>query len=112
MSIMIKPETVPLTEDEGVFRVKGTRVTLDTLIAAFNSGYTPEEIVLNYDTLSLADVYSVIGYYLRHKVEVDAYLKKRQQEAQETRQLIEAHQNHANLRERLLARKQNNTNLN
>lgn len=107
MTLSITADTLPLREDEeGAIRVGNTRVTLDTLIAAFNSGYTPEEIVINFDTLNLADVYSIIGYYLRHKSEVDKYLNKREEEAQELQKLFEARQNHVNLRERLLARKQ------
>ncbi|MEO0869309.1 MAG: DUF433 domain-containing protein, partial [Cyanobacteria bacterium J06642_11] len=41
-------------------------------------GATAEEIVEQYPSLQLADVYSVISYYLRRKTEVDAYLKIRQ----------------------------------
>lgn len=57
-------ETLPLEMDaHGVIRVGKTRVTLDTVVAAFDEGATAEEIVQQYPTLLLADVYSVIGYY-------------------------------------------------
>ena len=52
-----------------------TRVTLDTVVAAFLAGATAEKIVEQYPSLQLADVYSVIGYYFQRKTEVDTYLK-------------------------------------
>src|SRR5215470_8610969 len=51
-------EIIPLTVDaHGVLRVGNTRVTLDTVIAAFADGATAEEIVQQYPSLHLADVY-------------------------------------------------------
>ena len=34
---------------------------------------TAEEIVQQYPTLDLADIYTVIAYYLRNREDVDAY---------------------------------------
>ena len=60
-------ERVPIhTDADGVVRVAGTRVTLDTIVAAFDAGATAEEIAQQYPSVGLADVYSVITYYLRH----------------------------------------------
>ncbi len=44
---------------DGVIRVAGTRVTLDTIASAFERGATAEEIVQQYPSLPLAAVYSV-----------------------------------------------------
>lgn len=64
-------ERVPIhTDPEGVVRVAGTRVTLDTIVEAFEAGATAEEIAQQYSSVPLVDVYSVITYYLRHKPEV------------------------------------------
>jgi len=53
-------ETLPLeTSADGVIRVRGTRVTLDTVWAAFNESATAEEIVQQYPTLLLADAYEI-----------------------------------------------------
>jgi uncharacterized protein (DUF433 family) len=93
-----------LTQD-GVMRVGGTRVTLDTVIAAFDEGATAEEIVQQYPSLELADVYSVIGYYLRHRQLVEDYMNTRQQAQSETRAVCEAHSTSVGLRARLLARR-------
>lgn len=106
MSISIQADPVPLkTDDDGAIRVGGTRVTLDIVIAEHQLGATPEQIVAAYDTLSLPDVYGAIEYYLRHKTEVDVYLDQRRQEAAELRRESESRYSRDGLRERLLARR-------
>jgi len=98
--------TIPLRKDkDGVMRVGKTRVTLDTIVAAFTEGATAEEIAYQYPSVPLADIYSIIGYYLHQKKEVDSYLKRRAKFAQEVRKLNEARYNTSGIRERLLARR-------
>jgi uncharacterized protein (DUF433 family) len=105
MTISISPQTLSLTVDvDGVIRMAKTRVTIDTVIAAFLEGATAEEIVQQYPSLELADVYAVIGYYLRRRDEVEKYLKGRQKKAQRVRQQNEKRFDPAGLRARLLAR--------
>lgn len=105
MALTISPESAPIKVDEyGAARVSGTRVTLDTVVIAFWQGATAEEIVQQYPTLPLADVYSVIGYYLSHRDEADAYLREREKRAQEVRKENEARFGSVNIRERLLSR--------
>ena len=105
MAIKITTEAVPLAMDnDGVIRVAGTRVTLDTVIAAFNEGATAEEIVADYSSLDLADVYAVISYYLHNSADVDVYLIERQQQAKKIRQQNEARFDPHGIRDRLLAR--------
>jgi uncharacterized protein (DUF433 family) len=97
---------VPLAADaDGVIRVGATRVTLDTVVAAFREGMTAEGIAGQYPSLRLADVYSVIGYVLDHPAEVDVYLRGRQALAAEVRGENEARFDPAGVRDRLLARK-------
>ncbi len=99
-------ENIPLqTDSAGVVRVGGTRVTLDTVISAFRDGATAEEIVQQYPALNLADVYHVIGYYLRRTPDVDAYLQKRQSNAEVSRKQNEARFDPSGVRARLLARR-------
>ena len=106
MALAIAAESAPLTATaDGVVRVGKTRVTLDTIVAVFNQGTTAEEIVYRYPSLSLADVYATIAFYLNHQLEVEAYLQERQQQAQEIRKLNEARFDAQGLRDRLLARK-------
>jgi uncharacterized protein (DUF433 family) len=99
-------ETVPVVANrDGVLCVAQTRVTLDTLIQAFQEGATAEEIAQQYPTAPLADVYSVIGYYLRRQAEIEAYLARRRQAAERVRQQNEARFNPVGIRARLLARR-------
>ncbi len=99
-------EVIPLsTDNDGVIRVGNTRVTLDTIVAAFKEGATAEEIAYQYPTVSLADIYSVISYYLHQKGNVDAYLKRREKFAEEVRRQNEARFDATGIRERLLARR-------
>lgn len=97
---------VPLREDPaGVFRVGNSRVLLELVIRAFQRGETPEGIVQSYDTLSLPDVYAVVGYYLAKPGPIDEYLRQRDVAAAQTREKIEAAQpSRDDLRERLMAR--------
>lgn len=105
MSLLIEAEPVPLALDaDGVARVGGTRVTLDTLIAAFRQGATAEEIAQQFPPLRLADVYGVIAYYLRRRTEVDAYLRQREADADVVRRENEERFDPSGIRERLLAR--------
>jgi len=107
MALMVEAEPLPLAADaNGVLRVGGTRVTLDTIVGAFNAGAPAEEIVLHYASLRLDDVYLMHGYYLRHRAEVDAYLTARHQRGQEKRRAAEAQLPWSAVRARLLARRQ------
>lgn len=99
-------ERVPIhTDADGVVRVASTRVTLDTIVDAFETGAPAEEIARRYPTVPLVDVCSVITYYLRHKPEVDAYLKVREALAERVREEAERRFPSAGIRERLLARR-------
>jgi uncharacterized protein (DUF433 family) len=99
--------TVPLSADEaGVLRVNGTRVSLDSVLHAFNEGATPEEIVQDFPTLDLAAVYAVVSYYLQNRAEVGHYLGQREAAREKLKDQIEARFTPHGLRDRLLARKQ------
>lgn len=83
--------TVPLRTDEhGVIRVGNTRVLLELVIHAYYMGETPEGIVDSYPSLTTAEVYAVIGYYLANQAEIDAYVRRRDQQADQTLRQIEA----------------------
>jgi uncharacterized protein (DUF433 family) len=120
MTLSLTETPVPLTMDaDGVVRVARTRVTLNTVVAAFAEGATAEEImqqypsldladVYQYPSLDLADVYSVLAYYLRHRSEVDAYVHERQEQAEAVRKDNESCWDPFGVRDRLLARKVSN----
>ena len=101
-------EMVPLAKNaDGVICVAGTRVTLETVVDAFECGSTPEEIVQQYPSLTLADTYQVIAFFLRHRAEVEAELK----EACGLREAVRAENERRfppdGIRARLLARRAN-----
>jgi uncharacterized protein (DUF433 family) len=106
MTLLIAANPVPLRADpDGTIRVAGTRLTLDTVIAAYHDGAPPEEIVKRFPGLSLPDAYAVIEFYLRNRQEVEAYLDARRQAAEAIRQKIEAGGPPEPSRDQLLARR-------
>jgi uncharacterized protein (DUF433 family) len=52
--------------DLGVWRVEGSRVTVDSILHEFWRGSTPEQIQDEFPTVSLASIHTVISYCLRH----------------------------------------------
>jgi uncharacterized protein (DUF433 family) len=92
------------TDEHGVIRIIGTRVTLRTVIGAFHGGCTAEQVVFKYPTLRLADVYAVIAYYLSNRAAIDEYIAEEERQAGELRHTIEARFPSAGIRDRLLAR--------
>ena len=99
----LKHETGIYEDETGVLRISGTRVVLDLVVRAFQKGASPEEIVWRYDSLKLADVYAAISYYLQNQDELDVYFEKRDKDAEEVRQKINAHWEKSELRKKLLA---------
>lgn len=106
MELLTYTTQLPFQKDtQGVIRVGGTRVTLETVIKAFKNGATCEEIVYQYPSLDLADVYAVIGYYLKNRAQVETYLEERRKKADLIRNEIDAHFDSKGIRERLLKRR-------
>jgi uncharacterized protein (DUF433 family) len=106
MALSLAVEPLPLRLDaDGVVRVGGTRVTLDTVVAAFHDGASAEEIVEQYSSLDLGDVYAALAYYLRHRPEVDEYLEEGRRRSAAVQAENEARFDPRGLRDRLLARR-------
>ncbi len=79
-------------DDNGVVRVRNSRVPVDVLVDAHHSGMEPEAIARAYDSVALADVYAVISCYVRSQTVIDAYLQQRREEAARLQAEIEARQ--------------------
>jgi uncharacterized protein (DUF433 family) len=106
VALIIADTPVPLATDaHGVVRVADTRITLETVIAAFKAGATAEEIGLQFPSLSLAAIYAVLSFYLQHREDVETYLREREKQAEAAGQEIRARFGSAGIRERLLARR-------
>jgi uncharacterized protein (DUF433 family) len=96
----------PLRVDpDGVVRVGGTRVPLETIVESYRNGASPEEIVLAYDSLDLGDVHAAVGFYVRYKEEVEAYLRHREVVKAEMRRQNQERSPLRDVRDRLLARR-------
>ena len=101
----VEPDAVPLRLDEGgAVRVGKSRVTLDVLVEQYENGMSAEDLCRAYDSLELADVHAVIAYYLRHREDVQAYLKRRKDEAESLRSQVQAGRPGVS-RQQLLARR-------
>lgn len=102
---MTLTQATPLTQEaDGTVRISGSRITLDTLVGAYEKGATAEQIQDSFPSLSLRQIYGTIAYYLEHEAEVKAYLQMRRAEAQSLRHEIESQQDTAGFRARVRAR--------
>lgn len=107
MVLDVVAEKAPLATDrDGVVRVGRTRVTLDTVVAAFHDGATAEEIAQQYPALQLGEISAVIAWYLGYRDAVDAYLRERERQGALVRQENERRLDPQGVRARLLARRE------
>jgi len=105
MPLSITADVPPLSaSDDGVVRIAGTRIPLERVIHAFLAGSTAEQIVLDFDVLTVEQVYAVLNYYLHHRSEVDEYLIAAECQAADARQEIERQFDPVGIRARLIAR--------
>jgi uncharacterized protein (DUF433 family) len=56
--------------------ISGSRVSLESVLYHYKAGATPEQIACKFPSLKLADIYSVVAYYLNHRESVDEYLRE------------------------------------
>ncbi len=82
-------------DSEGTIRVKGSRITLDTLVGTFNKGETVEEIQDGFPSLSLSQIQGVIAWYIENQDDADEYLNERAAEAETLKRMIESRFDHA-----------------
>jgi uncharacterized protein (DUF433 family) len=105
MPTTLQAEPLPLHEDaSGTIRVGGTPVSLDSVVYAYESGESPEDIREDFPSLTLAHVYGALTYYHQHREEVRHYLEQREREAADLRRAIEARQGPRPTRNELEAR--------
>ena len=83
MSLNLAAQAPPLREQDGALRVGRSRVSLETVLWAFQQGATPDAIVHQFPSLDLADVYDVVAYYLRNRESVDRYLGEQERRFRE-----------------------------
>ena len=96
-----------IEEREANYFIRGSRVSLDSVVYGFLNGESPETIRDNFATLNLEQVYGAIAYYLAHQAEIDRYLESKQEDFERAR----GSQTHVSngLRARLLSARENLT---
>lgn len=72
-------------QQDGAYRVAGTRVSLDSVVYAFRRGASPESIQRSYPLLTLEQIYGAIAFYLAHEEEIDRYLSAGEEKFEEMR---------------------------
>ena len=106
---LAKTISIPLVvTDQGTIRIKGSRVSLDSIVHHFKLGATAEQIVYSFPSLHLGDVYSSIAYYLTHRPKVEAYLEEQEVAGDDLQGQLESKPDYqaeiAELRSRILGR--------
>ena len=71
---------------DGGYFVRGTRVSLDSVVYAFLRGESPEGIGDSFPTLQLEDIFGALAFYLANRNTVDQYLADGRQEFETLRQ--------------------------
>ena len=104
MSTIMETVTIPIIDRHGILFVEGTRIPIDTVLYAYDSGAAAEEIVYRYPKLKLSAVYAIIAYYLNNRETLNDYLRRREAERAEIRTEMERQFPPHELRQRLLAR--------
>ena len=88
-----------VTFHDGVYRIGGTRVSLDSVVYAYRRGASPESIQRSFPLLTLEQVHGALAFYLSHKQDVDKYLTEGEEEFEKLRQA--SHEKHADWYEKL-----------
>ena len=61
-------------------RLKGHRIGIEDVLYYYLEGHTPEEINVDLPSLNLEKIHATIMYYLHNKSQIDAYLRRLEQE--------------------------------
>lgn len=80
-----------IEERNGEYYVRDTRITIHSIISSWRRGTSPERIVEQFPSTTLADVFGVVSYYLDHQPQMDVHfaetaaLYEREREADRAR---------------------------
>lgn len=65
-----------IEQRDGGYFVKGTRVSLDSVVWAFLRGESPEGIAESFPALGLEQIFGALTFYLANRDLVDQYLSE------------------------------------
>jgi uncharacterized protein (DUF433 family) len=77
---MAFPISPYIEERDGALKIAGTRVSLASVVISFTEGESAEKIAQSFPTLTLAQVYGAIAYYLENEKPINDYLAEVQRE--------------------------------
>jgi uncharacterized protein (DUF433 family) len=67
------PEFLQQDSDRWI-HISGHRIGLEDVVYHYNEGCSPEMLLAEFPTLSLALIHKLLGFYLDNRSEVDAYV--------------------------------------
>jgi uncharacterized protein (DUF433 family) len=73
-----------IEERDGGYYIAGTRISLDSVVYAFERGSSPEAIHHSFPTLKPAQIYGAIAFYLDHQPMVREYLASEDRRLEES----------------------------
>ncbi len=75
-----------IEQRNGGYFIKGTRVSLDSVVYAFLRGESPEGIAESFPTLSLEEIFGTLAFYMANRTILDQYLGEGRLEFEALRQ--------------------------
>ena len=75
-----------IEQRNGGYYIAGKRVSLDSIVYAFQRGASPESITRSFPVVTLEEVYGALTFYLANKDAVDEYLKREEAEFEKMRE--------------------------
>ncbi len=75
-----------IEQRDGGYFIRGTRVSLDSIVYAFLRGESPEGIAESYPALGLEQIFGALAFYMANRKMVDRYLCEARQEFETLRQ--------------------------
>ena len=102
--MIFEPIKLPFREERGVLRVGQSRISFESVWAAYERGESPEAIQDNFPSLSLEEIYAVIAYALAKPVDVKTYLERRTKEDTTSLEIVAKQPKSIALRRKILAR--------
>jgi uncharacterized protein (DUF433 family) len=73
---MAFPVSPYIDQEDGALRIAGTRVGLSSIVAGFQDGESPDRIAQEFPTVTVAQVYGAIAYYLEYRKLIDDFFAK------------------------------------
>jgi uncharacterized protein (DUF433 family) len=75
-----------IEQREGGYFIKGSRVSLDSVVCAFLRGESPEGIAESFPALGLEQIFGALAFYMANRESVDGYLSEGRREFETLRQ--------------------------